>query len=90
MDTAKIINLCIQINNTVVFSNHTHIKHTEFKNKKHVNSKPKVLSNTMFRISRFRTTDIHRRIERLGHNLIKLQCLLVNFNKHFDIHMNQR
>ena len=28
---------------------------------KHVNSKPKVLSNTMFRISGFWTTDIHPR-----------------------------
>ena len=63
MDTEKTIDLthlCIEINNTVVFSNHTH---TKLPKQKHVISKPKVLSNTMFGISRFRTTDIYHRTE---------------------------
>ena len=59
MDTAKTIDLtrlCIQINNTVVFANHIHIKLIkDFKKKNHVNNKSKVLSNTMFRISVCRT-----------------------------------
>ena len=53
MDTVNIIDLtrlCIQINNTVVISNHTHIKLIK-KSKKHVNGKQNVLSNTMFRHS---------------------------------------
>ena len=61
MNTAKTIDLtrlCIQ--------SHTRQTYNEMQNKKHVNSKPKEQSNTMFRISRFRTTDIHRRTERLG------------------------
>ena len=69
MDTAKIIDLThlyIQKTNTLVFP----IIHTSnFKRnpkQKHVNSKPKVLSNTMFYISRFRTRDIHRRTDRLS------------------------
>ena len=47
------------------FSNHTHIKLIKkSKTKKpHVNSKPKVLSNTMFRIY------IHRTTDRLGQKL---------------------
>ena len=49
------------------FSHHTHIKYKETQNKKHVNSKPKVLSNTMCRISGFRTKDIHRGTI-IGHN----------------------
>ena len=64
MDIAKTIDLtcmCIQINNTVVFSDHTHTKLIKNSKQKHVNSKPKVLSNT-----RFRTTDTHRKTERLG------------------------
>lgn len=69
-----------------IFQSHSHQTYKEIQKKSLTES---TVSNTMFRIS-FRTTDIHRRIERLGHNLIKLQCLLVNFNKHFDIHMNQR
>ena len=43
------------------FTNQTY---KEIQNK--INSKPKVLSNTMIRISRIRTTDIHRKSERLG------------------------
>ena len=38
----------------------------EIQNKKPVNSKPKLLSNTMFRISLFQTTDVHRRTERIS------------------------
>ena len=60
MNTAKTIDLthlCIEINNTVVFfQSFTHQTYKEIINKKHVNSKPKVLSNTMSRISLFRTT----------------------------------
>ena len=66
MDRAKTIiltSLCIQI----FFQSYTHQTYKEIQNKKHVNSKLKVLSNTMFRISRFRTTDIHHRTDRLGH-----------------------
>ena len=50
------------------FQSYTHQTCKEIKNKKHVNIKPKVLSNSMFRIylTRFRTTDIHRRPERLS------------------------
>ena len=66
MDTTKTIDLtrlCIQITNTVVFP----IIHTSNLKRnpkqKHVNSKPKVLSNTMFRIY------IHRRTDRLGQYL---------------------
>ena len=65
MYTAKTINLirlCIQINNIVVFSNHTHIKFI----KKSKTENMSTLSNIMFRISWFRTTVIHRRTERLG------------------------
>ena len=47
------------------FSYHTQIKLIK-KSKRHVNSKLKVLSNNMFRISWLRTMDIHRWIERLG------------------------
>ena len=49
---------CVFTNNQYsrFFFNYTHIK----LKKKHVNSKPKVLSNTIFGISRFLTTDIHR------------------------------
>ena len=64
MDTAKTIDLthlCIQITNTVDITK----IHTEIQNRKHVNSKQKVLSNTMFRISQFQTTDIHHRTDRL-------------------------
>ena len=66
MDTVKTIDLtrlCIQITNrpTVVFPN-IHTSYKEVQNKKHVNSKPKVLCDTMFRISQFWTTDIYRRI----------------------------
>ena len=64
MDTAKTIDLThlyVQITNTVVFP----MIHTEIQNRKHVNSKQKVLSNTMFSISRFQTTDIYRRTDRL-------------------------
>ena len=67
MDTIYLIRLCIHINNTVVFfQSYKHQIYKEIQNKKPVNSKPKVLNNTMFRISRFRTADIHRRTERLG------------------------
>ena len=58
MDTAKTAHF-----DSFVYTNN-HFK--EIKNKKHVNSKPKVLSNTMLRISRFRSTDIHRRTDGLG------------------------
>ena len=67
--TAKTIDLtcvCIQIKNTVVFSDHTHTKLVKNSKQKHVNIKPKVLSNTMLSFSRFRTTDTHRKTERLG------------------------
>ena len=60
MDTSKTIDLtrsCIQIANTVVFP----IIHTS-----NLKKNMSVLSNTMFRFSRFRTTDIHRRTHRLG------------------------
>ena len=69
MDTAKTIDLarlCIQITNAVVFQSYTHQTYKEILNKKHVISNPKVLSNTVFRIPRFRTTDNHRRTDRLG------------------------
>ena len=70
MDTAKTIflsRLCIQISNTVVFFQlYKHQTYKEIQNKNHVNSKPKVLNNKLFRISRFRTTDIYRRTFRLG------------------------
>ena len=71
MDTAKTIDLtrlCIQINKPVVFffQSYTYQTYEEIRDKKHDLSKPKVLSNTMFRISRFRTTDIPRSTERLG------------------------
>ena len=42
---------------------YTHQTYKEIQNKKHVNSKPKVLSNTMFHIPGFWTTDIHCRTE---------------------------
>ena len=64
MNTAKkmdLTRLCIEINNTVFFP----ILHTS-NFKKHVNNKPEVLINTMFRILLFRTTDSHRRTERLA------------------------
>ena len=69
MDTAKTIDLtglCIQITNAVVFQSYTHHTYKGIQNKKHVNSKSKLLSNTMFHISRLRVTDIHRRTVRLG------------------------
>ena len=47
------------------FSIHTHQTYKEIQSKKHVYSKPKLLTNTLFRISRFRTTDIHPRTDRL-------------------------
>ena len=66
MDTAKTM-VFIQINNTVVFTNHTLIKLIKkSETKKPVNSKPKVLSNNMFCISRFRTMNSHRKTERIG------------------------
>ena len=43
------------------FQSYTHQTYKEILNKKHVNSKQKVLSNTMFCIPLFRTMDIHRR-----------------------------
>ena len=49
------------------FSKHTYIKlKKEIQNKKHgtCNSKPKVLSNTMFHISRFPTMDIYSKTDR--------------------------
>ena len=70
METAKTIDLthlCIEINNTVVFSNHTH---TKLPKQKHVISKRKYWqSNTTFRISKFRTTDIYHRTEWLAQRL---------------------
>ena len=48
------------------FQSYTRQTCKETQNKKHVNIKPKVLSNTMFRISRFLTTDIHRKTDRLS------------------------
>ena len=93
MDTAKTIDLtclciiCIQINNTVVFfQSYIHQTYKEFPNKKHVNSKPKVLSNTMFHIGMFRTTDINCRTERLGIKIVLPNKLSI-FLKHFDIYM---
>ena len=64
MDTGKTIDmtrLCIQITNTVSFSKHTHIQPLK-KSKTKNDSKLKVLSDTMFRISQFWTTDMHGRI----------------------------
>ena len=61
MDMVTAIGLtrfCIQITNTVVLPIIHTSKYKEIQNKKHVNSKPKVLSNTMFHISGFRYTDI--------------------------------
>ena len=58
--TMNMTSLCIQISNTVVFFNYARIrlmKISKKKKKHHVNSKPKVLSNAMFRITRFRSTD---------------------------------
>ena len=70
IDTAKTVDLsrlCLQKTNTVVFESHTYQTYKEIQNKKHVNSKPKVLSNTMFRIT---VSDygylINRRTYRLG------------------------
>ena len=64
------------------FSSHTHIK----LKKKSKTKNMSVLSNTMFRFSRFRTTDIHRRtIDSVNNQasklffLINVQCLLVYF-----------
>ena len=66
MNKAKTINLTglyIQIYNTVVFfQSYTPQKTCQ----QNVNIKQKVLSYTIFRISLFRTTDIHRRTERLA------------------------
>ena len=81
MDTPKTIcfaRLCIQI--TKLNSSLIHIHTSTYKEnqiKKHVNSKPKVLSvsNTMFRMSWFRTTDIHRRTDGLG----QLLCIKIVF-----------
>ena len=56
MNTVKTIaltRLCIQITNTVFFQSYTHQTYKEIQNKKHVNSKPKVLRNIVF------TTHIH-------------------------------
>ena len=51
MDTAKTIDLtrlCIQITNTVVFSqSYTHQTYKEIQNKKQVNSKTKVLNDLL-------------------------------------------
>ena len=70
MNTAKTIDLtrlCIQIKQySSCFQSYTHQTYKEIQNKKHVNGKAKVPSNTMFRISLFRTTDIHRNTERLA------------------------
>lgn len=70
IDTAKTINfdsfVYIQINNRVFFPNHTHQTYKEIQIKKHVNSKPKVPSNTVFHISRFWTMDIHSKRVRLS------------------------
>ena len=66
----------LQINNTVVFFNHKHLTHQtnkKIQNKKHVNSTPKVLSNTMFHISWFRTTDIHCSSNRVTQLMIRHQ-----------------
>ena len=60
------------------FSNHTQIKLIKkFKTKKHVNSKLKVMSNTISRISRFRTADIYRRTDRLG-QLLDIKIVFPN------------
>ena len=61
------------------FQLYTHQTYREVQNKKKLNSKLKVLSNTIFRISRFRTTDIHRRTERLGIKIVfpnQLTCTM--------------
>ena len=60
--------LCKLINNTVIFiQSYTHQTYKKkIQNKKHVNIKPKVLSNTMFPISGLQNMDIHHRTERLG------------------------
>ena len=62
MDTAKTIDLtrlCIQITKKEVFPIIHTLNLKRHPKPKNVNSKPKVLSTTMFRISRFRTTYIH-------------------------------
>ena len=63
----SILLVCVYKLTIQYFVKHTHTKLI----KNNVNSKPKLLStcNTMFRISRFRTTDIYCRTERLGQRL---------------------
>ena len=76
-------------------SHYTHIKLIKKSKTKNmsINSKPKVLSNTMFHIPGFWTTDIHCRTEWLCQLLgisifflTNLQCLLIQF----DIYINER
>ena len=72
MDTAKTMDLtclCLQINNTVVFfSNHTHIKLIKkFKAETmSTESPPSLWHNATFRVSQYRTKDIHCRTEQLS------------------------
>ena len=66
--------LCLQINNTVVFSNQTHIKLIKkFKgetmatvNPKYTKSTLSLWSNTILRVSHYRIKDVNLRTKRLG------------------------
>ena len=67
MNTAKTIEFDLYMHTNKqynsFFQSYTHQTYKEIQNKKHVNCKPKVQSNTMFRISKFQTTDIHPKTE---------------------------
>ena len=70
MDTAKAMDLtclCLQINNTVgfFFQSYTHRTYKEIQSRNHVHSKPKV-HQVIFRVSQYRTKDIHCRTEQLS------------------------
>ena len=79
------------------FQSFTHQTYKEIINKKHVNSKPKVLSNTMFSIKIFYCfglrTFIVEQSDSLNNSaselffLINLQFFLIYFWKHFDIYI---
>ena len=66
LQTLRKQSILTHLYNRVFFPNHTHQTYKEIQIKKHVNSKPKVPSNTVFHISRFWTMDIHSKRERLS------------------------
>ena len=96
MNTAKTIDLtrlCTQINNTVVFSNHTHIKlkkKTNTKNMAKVNRKYWVTPCFVSHDFGLRTFIVEQSSIFRHQNcffLINWQCLLVYFKKLFDIYV---